>query len=144
MLSEHCLERSTIDTAEISQRLVDVIPKCLLEPTGGELLAAQLPIGLRSDRVGIRLQPVLGENLVVELAKPLGPARVLLERLARQLVVVDDDDVRVDVLTVGIIVDDHHVLSAERSTGELLGDANRTCDVAGLLDVELLGVERED
>ena len=144
MLSEHCLERSTIDTAGISQRLVDVIPECLLEPTGGELLAAQLPVGVGRDRVGIRLQPVLGENLVVELAQSLGPARVLLECLARQLVVVDDGDVCVDVLTVGVIVDDHHVLGAEGSSGELLGDVNSARDVAGLLDVELLRVERED
>jgi hypothetical protein len=71
VFGEHLLEGRAVDAAGISQRLVDVIPERLLEPTGGELLAAQLPVKLRSDRVGIRLQPVLGENLVVELAQPL-------------------------------------------------------------------------
>ena len=72
------------------------------------------------------------------------PARVLLECLARQLVVVDDGDVCVDVLTVGVIVDDHHVFGAERCTGELLSNIQSTFDVFGLGDVELLGVECED
>lgn len=55
---------------------------------------------------------------------------------------VDDDDVRVDVLTVCIVVDDNHVLGAERCTGELLSNIQSTFDVLWLGNVELLGIER--
>ena len=144
MLSKYMLELCAVNAARVSKRLVDMIPEGLLEPTGCELRAAQLPVRLRRNRVRVRLQPVLGENLVVELAQSLGPARVLLECLARQLVVVDDGDVCVDVLTDGVIVDDNHVLGAEGSPGELLGNIQSPLDVFGLGDVELFGVEREN
>ena len=72
------------------------------------------------------------------------PARVLLECLARQLIVVDDGDMCVNVLTVCIVVDNNHVLGAERCTGELLSNTQSTFDVLWLANVELLGVERED
>lgn len=57
---------------------------------------------------------------------------------------IDDGDVCVDVLTVGVIVDDNHVLGAERCTGELLSNIHSTFNVFGLGDVKLFGVERED
>lgn len=72
------------------------------------------------------------------------PRRVALEGLARQLVVIDDDDVCMDVLTVGIVMDDNHVLGAERRTCELLSNIHSTFDVFGLSNIELLRVERED
>ena len=144
MLSKYMLERSTIDTARVSKRLVDMIPEDLLEAARGELLTPQLPVRPRCNRVRVRLQPVLGKNLVVELTQSLRPARVLLESLARQLVMIDDGDMCVDVLTVCIVVDDNHVLSAESCTGELTGNIQSTFDVLWLANVELLGVERED
>lgn len=138
------LELFTVDAARIRQRFVDVVAEGLLESSGSELLTAQLPVGLGSNRVGVGLQAVLGENLVVELPKSVRPRRVALESLARQLIVVDDGDVRMDVLTVRVVVDDHHVLGTKRRTRELTCDVDGTFDVGGLSDVELLGVERED
>lgn len=68
VLGQHSLERCTVEAARIGQRLVHQITEGLLEPAGGELLTPQLPVGLGCGRVGVRLQPVLGEDLVVELA----------------------------------------------------------------------------
>ena len=121
-----------------------MIPEDLLEPASRELLTAQHPVRLRCGRVRVGLQPVLGENLVVELPPPVRPRRVALEGLARQLVVIDDDDVCMDVLTVGIVMDDNHVLGAERRTCELLSKIHSTFDVFGFSNIELLRVERED
>ena len=143
-LGQHLLERGTVEAARVGQCLVHVVAEGLLESAGGELLTAQLPVGLRSDRVRVGLQPVLDEDLVVDLTQPVRPRRVALERLAGQLVVVDDDDVRVDVLTVRVNVHDHHVLGAVRSPRELTRDVDGTGDVLRLGDVELLRVERED
>lgn len=121
-----------------------MIPEDLLEPACRELLTTQLPVRLRCGRAGVGLQPVLGENLVVELPQPVRPRRVALEGLARQLVVIDDDDVCVDVLAICIVVDHDHVLGAERRTCELLSNLRSTFDVFWLSNVELLGVEREN
>ena len=144
MLGEHSLEPRTVDAARVGQRLVDVIAQRLLKPAGGELLTAQLPVGLRSGRIGVGLQTVLGEDLVVELTQPVRPRRVALEGLAGQLVMVDDDDVRVDMLTVRVVVHHHHVLGTERRTRELTSDVDSTGDVLGGVDAELGRVEREE
>lgn len=138
------LERCTVEAARVGQRLVDVVAERLLEPASSELLTAQLPVRLWGSRVCVGLQPVLGENLVVELTQSVRPRRVALEGLARQLIVVDDGDVRMDVLTGRVVVHDHHVLGTERRTRELTSDVDSTGDVLGLGDVELLRIERED
>ena len=140
MPGEDVLERLAIRRAGIGQRLVDVVTEDLLEAPWLELIAAQLPIGLGTLRVRVRVVASLDEQFVVELVQPTTPARVSLERLTGALIVVDDVDVPVDVLALGVVVDDDQVLGAVGSLGESNAEIEHLLEVVRVLNVEDLRV----
>lgn len=115
----------------------------LLEASRLELLSAQFPVELRSLWVSIGFVPSLNEQLVVELAQTPRPAGVALEGLSCAIVVVDDVDVPVCVLTLGVVVDDHEVLGAERGISEANAQTEHVLEVLRPVRVEDLGVPGE-
>lgn len=70
MLSEHLLERLTIDRALIEKRLHYLVSEHLLEPTFSETTATQIPIGLRLLWIRKHLTPLITHKLVIDLSKP--------------------------------------------------------------------------
>ncbi len=143
VLGENLLEPGTVYRARVGERFEHLVTEHLLEPAVGELLAALFPVGLGLRGIGQHAQAFLGHQLVVQLTEPVLPARVPLQALAGEVVVVDDEDVRVRVTTGGVGVDYHEVVSAVHSFGELHRDIAYTVEVGLIGHVELVRVERQ-
>jgi len=142
-LVENLLEVLTVGRPRVCQRLVDQVTECLLESSGLELLATQLPVRLQTRGVGVGVVTGLDQQLVVELVQASRPAGVLLQRLTGALFVVDDVDVPVDVLSLGVAVDDDEVLGAVGGLSEADAQAEHPLYVLGVADVEHLRVTGE-
>lgn len=143
VLFEHMLERREVDTARVSQRSVDQVTQGLLEAARLELLSAEFPVGLRTLRVCIGFVPSFNEQLVVELAQTPSPTGIALQGFTCALVVVYHVDVSVHVPTLGVVVDDHEVLGAERGLGESNAQTEHLLEVLRPVHVEDLGVPGE-
>lgn len=70
MLSEHLLERLTINRALIEDRLHHFVSELLLEPTFYKGTTTQIPIGLRLLWVRKHLTALITHKLVIDLPKP--------------------------------------------------------------------------
>lgn len=143
VLVEDLLEVLPIGRPRVCQRLVDQIAEGLLEAAGLELFPAQLPVGLWTCGVGVGVVTSLDEQFVVELMQTPRPAGVLLQRLTGALIVVDHVDVSVDVLSLGIAVDDDEVLGAVGSLSQADAQAEHLLDVLGVTHIEHLRVPSE-
>jgi len=110
MTGKHLLEGGAIHRPRIGECGVDLVSERLLEAASGELLAPQFPFSLRL--LGIRqdTQPLVAHQLVVQLTQAVPPRRVPLESLAREVVVVHDQDVCVPMAPSRVRVDDHQVV----------------------------------
>lgn len=99
MLLEHPLECLLVDRAGVGKGEVDLVAQGLLEPSGREGLAPELPVGLGLLGVGEHLQPLGAHQVVVQLPEPVIPAGVALEGPPREVVVVGHKDVRMGMAT---------------------------------------------
>ena len=143
MLREHLLERPTVHGALIGHRLVHLVAEDLLEPAMGEGLAAQLPVRLRSLGIGEYPQTLVCHQIVVQLAQAVLPRRVPLEALTGQVVVVDDEDVRVPVPSGGVRVHRDHVVSAVHAFRKFDGHVPDAFKVSLRGHVELVRVKSQ-
>ncbi|SKB73475.1 hypothetical protein SAMN05660473_02134 [Arthrobacter sp. 49Tsu3.1M3] len=96
---EHLLKGLLIDRAGIRKRNVDLVAEGLFEPSRCEGFAPELPVGLWLFGVGEHSQALVAHEMIVQLAQPVLPACVALERLPGDVVVVGHKDVRMRVAT---------------------------------------------
>jgi hypothetical protein len=96
---EHPRKGLLIDRAGVGKRDVDLVAEGLFEPSGPEGLPPELPVGLGLLGVGEHAQALVAHEVVVQLAEPVLPAGVALERLPGEVVVVGHEDVRMRVTT---------------------------------------------
>lgn len=65
MFFEHSLKGLLIDRARIRERNVDLVAKSLFEPSGGECLPPELPVGLGLLGVGKHSQTFVAHEVIV-------------------------------------------------------------------------------
>ena len=70
MLSEHLLERLTINRTLITERLHHYVSELLLKPTFCKGATTQIPIGLRLLWIRKHLTALITHKLVIDLPKP--------------------------------------------------------------------------
>jgi hypothetical protein len=99
MLFEDLLKFPLVDRAGVGESYVDLVTEALFEPSGREGLAPELPVGLGLLGVGEHPQALIAHEVVVELAEPVLPTGVALERLPGEVIVVGHKDVRMRVAT---------------------------------------------
>lgn len=117
-LGEGLLKARAVDGAGVHQRVGDLVPERLLEPTDLERLATQVPVRHRCLRRGQHRTAFITHQLVVDLVEAVGPRGASLEGLAGELVVVDDVDVVVQVPARAVDVRDDQVVGAVHSLGQ--------------------------
>lgn len=99
VLFEDLLKCLLVDRAGVGECDVDLVAEGLFEPSRREGLAPELPVGLGLLGVGKHSQALIAHEVVVQLAEPVLPAGVALERLPGEVVVVGHKDVRMRVAT---------------------------------------------
>lgn len=141
MLGEHLLEGLTINAARIEQRLSDLVPEHLLEPAVLEAAATQVPVRFRLLRIREHLATLVAHELVVDLTQTPRPRPAPRQCLAREVVVIDDVDVVVQMPTGTVGVCDDEVVRAVHPACELHAELVHTLHVLRTVHVELLGGE---
>lgn len=143
MFSKDLLERLTVDRARVFEGGVDLVAEDLLEAGGLEVLAAELPIGLRTHRGGEDTKPFPAHEVVVELMEPVLPGGVPLQRPAGEVVVVGHEDVRVPMPASGIRVHRDEVVRRVHALREHDRDVPDTLHVLRIRHIEFVRVEGE-
>lgn len=98
LLREHSLERLTINHVGLKQRRDDLVSENLLEPTRRKLVSSLLPLERSLLRFLMWVVSSVTEKLVVNLPQSMHPRRVLLQRLAGELVVIGDENMSMHML----------------------------------------------
>ena len=133
-----------VERTRVGQRRVDLVAENLLEPARGERLTAQLPVRLRLLGVRKHLEALLEHQLVIQLAQPVLPRGVALEALAGEVVVVDDEDVRVRVSSCGVGMHRDQVVRTVHPLDQLHRHVSHPVEVFLLRHIELIGMECKD
>lgn len=144
VLSKYSLEPGTVYRTRVGESVEHLVAENLLEPAVGEHLTTLFPVRLGLLRIRQHGETFLRHQLVVQLVQPVLPARVPLQALTSEVVVVDDDDVRVRVPAGGVGVHDNQVVSRMHPLGELHSNIAHPVEVFLFRHVELVRAERED
>lgn len=99
LLFEHLLKCLLTGRTGIGKRHVDLVAEGLFEPPGPEGFTTELPVGFGLLGVGEQAQALVAHEVVVQLAEPMLPAGVALERPPRKVVVIGHENVRMPVAT---------------------------------------------
>lgn len=142
-LGEHPLVRGSVDRTGIQHGRVDPVAQCLFEAVIGELEPPLPPTRLRFFDARDDIQTLLEHQLVVQLVQSVQPGGVPLDRLTRQVVVVQREDVRVPVARGGVVVHDDHVVGGMHPLGEFDRDVADALHVLLHAHVELFRVESQ-
>ncbi|MFZ1257883.1 MAG: hypothetical protein WAQ25_00215 [Candidatus Saccharimonas sp.] len=137
-LGEGLLEPIPVDRSGVHERVSHLVAKGLLEPTGLEGLATQVPVRLRGFGGGQHLAALVAHELVVDLVQTVDPRGTALEGLPGQLVVVDDVDVVVEVPTRTVNVSNHEVVGGVHALGQEHAEHVDPTHMIGVVEVELI------
>lgn len=138
VLGENGCVRVLVDRAGVTQRGSDLVTERALEPAGGEVLAAVLPVRQWPLGRGQDVAALVGHQLIVELMQTVLPRGVPLQGPTREVVVVDDVDVIVEVAADRVGVRHHQVVGGVHALRQPHTQLVDPPDVLGVIDVELV------
>lgn len=141
MFSQHPGEPFDVGGARVGQRGIDPVTQLTLEPARGELFAPLLPVRQCAFGRRQRLKAVLSHDLVVDLMQATRPTGVPGQRATREIVVVDDVDVSVQV--VGVVMHRDEVVSRVHGLGQRTRHLPDPIHVPRVTWIELGRRERE-
>jgi len=143
VLSKHPLEPGAIRRAGVGQRREHLVTEHLLEAARRERLAAQFPFRLGLGRFRQHAQTFVTHQLVVDLTQPVLPGGIPLQGLPGEVVVIDNEDVRVSMAPGGVSMDDDKIVGTVHPPDEPNSDIPHPVEVCLARDVELVGMKRE-
>ncbi|MEZ7672131.1 hypothetical protein O3684_01970 [Pauljensenia sp. 20925_1_27] len=138
MLSEHLLERLTINRALIEERLHHYVSELLLETAVLERAATQIPIRLGHLWIRKHLTALITHELVINLPKTTRPRATSRQCFPSEVVVIHNVDVVVQVPTRTIGVRHDKKVCTVHALGKLHTEVMHALDVLRIIHIELL------
>ena len=138
MLSEHLLERLTINRALIEERLNHYVSELLLETAVLERAATQIPIRLGHLWIRKHLTALITHKLVINLPKTTRPRATPRQCFPSEVVVIHNVDVVVQVPTRTIGVRHDKKVCTVHALGKLHTEIMHALDVLRIIHVKLL------
>lgn len=138
ILSEHLLERLTINRVLIEERLHHFVSERLLKPTFCKSTTTQIPIGLRLLWVREHLTALITHELVINLPKTTRPRATSRQCFPSEVVVIHNVDVVVQVPTRTIGVRHDKKVCTVHALGKLHTEVMHALDVLRIIHIELL------